>query len=134
LRLLPNVLQIETATPTTSNYSFDTQAKAFQDQNLEQAVSFQLPTTWPPLPKSSVQQINLTAEISQNLKSGVHLLVTDINVDEFKTPKWWAEWSAGEESRDGSRTHNLSLFMEGLKTITEQRKPAIARLCYLVQK
>ncbi len=136
-QLLPHVLAVQTAAVVTQSYSFDSQSKAFKDANLQKAVNFQLPNPLPTQPKtpSDPQPVNVTAQINpQNLDSGVHLLVTEISASEFKDPQWWQAWSASEDSRDGSKTHNLSSFLTGLKTITEQRKPAIARLCYLVQK
>ncbi len=136
-RLLPNVLTVQTAAAVTHSYTFDPQSKAFTDANLQKTVNFLVPNPWPNQPKaqSDVQQINVTAQINpENLDSGVHLLVTEIGVSEFQDPQWWQDWSASEDSRDGSKTHNLSSFLTGLKTITEQRKPAIARLCYLIQK
>jgi hypothetical protein len=132
-QLLPHALAVQTASPVTRSYTFDSQAKAFKDANLQKAVSFGVPNPWPNQPKA--QPVEVKAQINpENLDPGVHLLVTDIGVSEFKDPPWWQAWSASEDSRDGSKTHNLSSFLTGLKTITEQRKPAIARLCYLVQK
>jgi hypothetical protein len=135
-QLLPHVLAVQTASPVTRSYTFDSQSKAFADANLQKAVSFGVPNPWPNQPKAQpAPPVDVKAQInSENLDPGVHLLVTEIGVSEFKDAQWWQDWSASEDSRDGSKTHNLSSFLTGLKTITEQRKPAIARLCYLIQK
>ncbi|MDJ0716931.1 MAG: hypothetical protein QNJ54_22395 [Prochloraceae cyanobacterium] len=72
---------------------------------------------------------------------GIYLFTFDIVAKKLQEPEWWNEWSwtANRDSNlDGSKTHNLSEFLRGLKTITtnlmEKNPPIIGRFCYAIQK
>jgi hypothetical protein len=85
------------------------------------------------------QAIKLTANINpSDLDPGIYRYVIDVHPTDFQEPNWWAAWSSSEGTLDGSKTHNLLPFLRDLKSSTialmRAQKPAIARLCYALQK
>lgn len=89
------------------------------------------------------EQLAFTSTIQPDKfpEPGIYLFTFDVVAKELQEPEWWNEWSwqANRDSNlDGSKTHNLSNFLSGLKTITtnlmEENPPIIGRFCYAIQK
>jgi hypothetical protein len=89
-------------------------------------------------------KLNFTTNIQPQAtleKPGIYYFTANVIAKELQEQPWWQQWTAtasSDASKDGSKTHNLSRFMRGLKTITTtimaDEQPIIGRVCYAIQK
>ena len=82
-----------------------------------------------------------TIQLDKFPEPGIYLFTFDVVPLELQEQEWWNEWSwqaNRDNNLDGSKTHNLSNFLGGLKTITnnlmKEAPPIIGRFCYAIQK
>lgn len=89
------------------------------------------------------KKLNFTANINprSTQQAGIYYYTVDALAKDLQEQEWWDNWSwtAGRDAQyDGSKTHNLSNFLRGLKTLTteimETEKPIVGRFCYAIQK
>ncbi len=84
-------------------------------------------------------QLNFVTTINPNnlTESNIYYFKVDVTAKDLQKPDWWSEWNLNSGS-DGSKTSNLSDFMNSLKNITlnsmNESGSTIGRLCYAVQK
>lgn len=70
----------------------------------------------------------------------IYLFEIDLILDDFTTPDWWTQWSSIGQNNDGSKTQNLSIFMNNLKSLNlktlsnDENNPIIGRFCFALQK
>lgn len=70
----------------------------------------------------------------------IYLFEVDLILDDLTGKDWWTEWSAVGGNNDGSKTQNLSIFMNklkslNLKTLSQgENDPVIGRFCFALQK
>jgi hypothetical protein len=88
---------------------------------------------------STPQQLTLQTQLNPTrLEPGIYSYEVTLTPAELQSPNWWQQWDAVPGKLDGSKTHNLSRFLESLKSsttaLTNQPKSTIARLCYAIQK
>lgn len=92
--------------------------------------------------KPEIEVRNSLDELSVDFSIGIlpNPGVYDVDVDlhaRIAEEKWWQEWNGSEtivDQSDGSKTYNLLLFMNSLKSIsTSDDKVKIAKLCYVVE-
>lgn len=88
-------------------------------------------------------KLNFTAKISPNRiqQSGIYYFTVDAVAKDLQEQEWWDtwNWTAGRDAQnDGSKTHNLSNFLRGMKTLTTEimktESSIIGRFCYAIQK
>ena len=88
-------------------------------------------------------KLDFTAKISPNRiqRPGIYYFTVDAVAKDLQEQPWWKEWNwtAGRDApNDGSKTHNLSNFLRGMKTLTTEimkTEPSIiGRFCYAIQK
>lgn len=75
------------------------------------------------------------------LASGISSIKAMIKVDESKSGinknrQWWSSWNAEIGSRDGSKTVNLSAFLDDLQSKSREgmKGKPVAQICYVFQK
>ncbi|WP_017296359.1 hypothetical protein [Geminocystis herdmanii] len=70
----------------------------------------------------------------------IYLFEVDLILDDFSGQDWWTEWSSIGQNNDGSKTQNLSIFMNKLKSLNlktlsnDENDPVIGRFCFGLQK
>ncbi|WP_414567044.1 hypothetical protein [Nostoc sp. CCY 9925] len=110
-----------------------------QKQTSDEAKSLLQLDDW----KVDNKKLNFTANINPKSvqKPGIYYFTVDALAKDLQEQEWWDKWSwtAGRDAQnDGSKTHNLSNFLRGLKTLTteimETEQPIIGRFCYTIQK
>lgn len=133
LSLNPNSIDVNFKIKT-----FDVSKKQFQDQSsdplLKTALQFH---EW----KLTDNQLNFISTLKPQSfpDPEIYLFTVNLVAKNLQEPAWWEEWNISiENSEDGSKTHNLSDFLKGLKIITtelmEKNPPMIGHLCYAIQK
>lgn len=89
------------------------------------------------------QNLAFTTNINiDNLPSSqIHLFEVDLILDNMKDLDWWQGWdSKNANNQDGSKTHNISLFMNKLEQLSldsirdENNNAVIGRLCFAIYK
>ena len=69
--------------------------------------------------------------------SNIYYFKIDAIAQDLQQPDWWKEWNLNS-GNDGSKTSNLSGFMNSLKNITlnsmDESTLTVGRFCYAVQK
>jgi hypothetical protein len=79
------------------------------------------------------------------LTPAIYNFSVNVMPSQFQEPEWWQKWNFDEgrfasnpRSFDGSTTLNLTLFLQGLKTVTTDlintNKTVAARLCWAIQR
>ena len=72
--------------------------------------------------------------------SEIYLFEVDLILTDLTGLDWWNSWSTNSQSNDGSKTQNLSIFMNKLKSLTLQNfsnqdgDPVIGTFCFALQK
>lgn len=70
----------------------------------------------------------------------IYLFEVDLILDDFTPQDWWTQWSSIGQNNDGSKTQNLSIFMNKLKSLNlknlsnDENDPIIGRFCFGLQK
>lgn len=70
----------------------------------------------------------------------IYLFEVDLILDDFTGQDWWTQWSSIGQNNDGSKTQNLSIFMNKLKSLNlktlsnDENDPVIGRFCFGLQK
>lgn len=90
---------------------------------------------------------NQTLEFTTNINidnlsdSQINLFEVDLILDDLKDLDWWQKWdSRNANNKDGSKTENISLFMNKLEQLSldsirdENNNPVIGRLCFAIHK
>lgn len=116
--------------------AFDIWEKQFKDQsnNSPAKTALQL-NEW----KQTDNQLSFVTTLRPDSfpEAGIYLFTVDVVAKSLQEPAWWEDWTASSEN-DGSKTHNLSSFLKGLKIMTtelmEKNPPVIGHFCYAIQK
>jgi hypothetical protein len=126
-----------TITPMTAPSGSSREFQVDQSNpNLQQALNL---SNW----KVKDNQISFTAEIQpEKLRSGIYFFEAttklDATGDPLPTPAWWAEWNSPPTSQQGTKTHDLKLFMSDLRARTialmRDEPPLVGQFCYLIQR
>lgn len=70
-------------------------------------------------------------------ESNVYYFQVDVMAKDLAKPDWWQKWNSTDDN-DGSKTSNLSQFMNTLKNITlnsmDESTLTVGRFCYAIQK
>ncbi len=90
---------------------------------------------------------NQTLEFTTNINidnlsnSQIYLFEVDLILDNMKDLDWWQDWdSKNANNQDGSKTQNISLFMNKLEQLSldsirdENNHAVIGRLCFAIHK
>jgi hypothetical protein len=110
-----------------------------QKQGSDEAKSLLQLTDW----KIENNKLSFTAKINPKSiqNAGIYYFTIDAIAKNLQQQEWWDDWSwtSGKDAQnDGSKTHNLSNFLRGLKALTteviEAEQPIIGRFCYAIQK
>ena len=92
---------------------------------------------------NSKQTLNFTTNIDLTSLSNpqIYLYEVDILLDDMASLDWWDDWSWNRSSNlDGSKTQNLAIFINKLKSLklqtlhNENQKTVIGRLCFGLHK
>lgn len=73
-------------------------------------------------------------------QANIYLFKVDVVANGLGEQDWWQNWNCEDRDceNDGSKTHNLEHFLQGLKSLTndlmENNPIVLARLCYGIQK
>jgi hypothetical protein len=91
--------------------------------------------------KVTENQLGFVPKIDPSkIQPGVYFVTVDAVAKKLEKQTWWKEWSANEDSKDGSKTNNLLRFLEEIQTITtdlmnvQANQSVIGRFCYSIQK
>ncbi|MCL2935151.1 MAG: hypothetical protein MGU50_00445 [Trichodesmium sp. MAG_R02] len=90
----------------------------------------------------SDRELNFTTTIKPNElpQANIYFFQVDVIANGLGEEDWWQNWNCEDRDceNDGSKTHNLEHFLQGLKSLTtdlmENNPIALARLCYAIQK
>ncbi|WP_373478992.1 hypothetical protein [Geminocystis sp.] len=72
--------------------------------------------------------------------SDVYLFEVNLILDDLIGLDWWNTWNANNQNNDGSKTQNLSIFMNKLKNLSlanlsnSENDPVIGNFCFAIQK
>lgn len=71
---------------------------------------------------------------SDRLDEGVYLFTIEAIAQSLEEPDWWREWSSPQDSRDGTKTHNLRRFLRQIQSIVISSEPKIGKFCYVINR
>ena len=89
------------------------------------------------------QTLNFVTNINlDNLSNPqIYLFEVDLILDNMQDPEWWQNWdSKNASNQDGSKTQNISLFMNKLEQLSldslrdKDNNAVIGRLCFAINK
>ena len=121
--------------------SFDTFEEKFKEEAEKSSLKNVIELSdW----KINNNRLDFTTKIrpDQFPEPGIYIFQVDAMAMELKEPSWWQEWDweSRKSIKDGSKTYNLSTFLQNLKNTTTdlmkdgENKPIIGRFCYVIQK
>ena len=120
----------------------ESQAKQFFQQNSNLSLQNGLTIEDLTLAKDN-QTLDFVTKINlDNLSnSQIYLFEVDLILDNMQDLDWWENWdSKNANSKDGSKTENISLFMNKLEKLSldsirdQDNNAVIGRLCFAIQK
>ncbi|MGB5595274.1 MAG: hypothetical protein WBM32_05140 [Crocosphaera sp.] len=141
---LPLINSLESRINQSSDYSQGTKLfEKLESNNSSLPISIK---NWE-FTSNNQLQFNVKINLDNNSqKIGVHRLVFDIlpqtisdKTKPYKAPKWWKDWSFGEQGFAGNKTYNLEPFLYSLgdttfRIIENQPEFALGRLCFVIEK
>jgi hypothetical protein len=116
--------------PVVTLQSYDSEQKKFVASSDTSSIKFE--------PKVTNNHLTLGLNLNpEKLKSGTYYLNADLQVADSGTSKNWEQWN-DPSGKDGAKTQGLSNFIRSINTnvstLTQDKKPTVARLCLAIQK
>lgn len=90
--------------------------------------------------EKEILQFNTDINLNSLPNPQIYLFEANLVLKDLNSPDWWNDWSGNSQGNDGSKTQNLSIFMNKLKSLNLKTlakgndQPTIGNFCFGVQK
>lgn len=136
---IPHVLTASKLATELTSKSFDSQQKAFAPDTKYPSLQQVLALDQVALKENT---LSFTAKVQpEHIKAdGIYLFEANLKPfgEALSSQSWWKEWNSLPNSKDGTKTHNLELFLNDLKSRTnslmKDNPVTVGRFCYVIQK